>query len=325
MRKIENIINLIEKNNKFLIVSHQSPDCDAIGSTIALSLALQKLGKKVFMYNKDSVPGYLEFLKESSKIKKSLNEIDDEVSVVILLDCAEFSRPGKDFEEYITKKDFEIAYIDHHKTNGISSDYALIDENISSTGILIYELIKFMNVEMDKDIAESIFCTIIGDTGSFRYSNTYAETFEIAGELVKLGANPGEISKYIYDEEPLNKIRLLGLIINTLELDDEGKIAFIHVDNEMYESTDTTKEDTEGAVNIARSINGVEVAAFFKQVKNTENSEWKISLRSKDYVDVSKLAQSFGGGGHHKASGCTIHGSLQEAKTILYSKIVKLI
>ena len=188
MKKIENIKELIEQNNKFLLVSHESPDCDAIGSTLALGMALKKIGKTVFLYNKDNVPIYLQFLNGSSDVINDLEEVDEDLDVTVLLDCAEFSRPGKDFENYIEAKKCEIAYIDHHKTNGIESEYAIIDENISSTGVLVYELIKHMQIEIDKDIAESIFSTISGDTGSFRYSNTYAETFEIAAELVKLGA-----------------------------------------------------------------------------------------------------------------------------------------
>ncbi|NIP31586.1 MAG: bifunctional oligoribonuclease/PAP phosphatase NrnA [Candidatus Dadabacteria bacterium] len=325
MKNIENIKKLIAENEKFLIVSHENPDCDAIGSMIALGVALERLGKHVELYNKDSVPDYLKFLSGSSSITNSLDTIDEDISVVILLDCAEISRPGKVFEEFIKNNGYKLAFIDHHKTNGIDSDYIIIDEYVSSTGILIYKLIKELGIEINKDIAESIFSTILGDTGSFRYSNTYAETFEIASELVKKGADPGKISTYIFDEEPIEKIKLMGLILNTLEVDDSGRVAFLHVDKDMYECTHTKKEHTEGVINYARSIMGVEVAALFKQNHCNGNVEWKISLRSKDYVDVSKIAQEFGGGGHHKASGCKIKGSLEYAKSTLYSSIIKSI
>jgi len=316
MKNLDEIIALIKQNRSFLIVSHENPDCDALGSTIAMMLVLRSLGKDVIMYNKDGVPEHLRFLPEWSGVADSLDCFGDDVEVVILLDCADISRPGKEFEGEILKKNLTLAFIDHHASNRTSSDYCLIDEKASSTGVLVYRMIKHMGISVSSEIAECIFSSIVGDTGSFRYSNTCSETFMIAAELVDSGADPEKISRFIYDNEPLRKVMLRTLAMNTLEV--SGKIAFLHVSSEMFEQTGTKKEHTEGIVSMARSIEGVEVAVLLRQESDLD---WKVSLRSKEYVDVARIAGLYGGGGHRRAAGCVISAALDTIKLRLFSSI----
>ena len=177
-------------------------------------------------------------------------------------------------------------------------------------------MIERMGVSVSPEVAECLFSTIVGDTGSFRYSNTSSETFTIAAELVGCGADPGKISRFIYDNEPLAKVMLRTLAMNTLEV--TGKIAFLHVSSEMLEQTGTGKEHTEGIVSMARSIEGVEVAVFLRQ---DSALDWKVSLRSKEYVDVAQIAGRYGGGGHRRAAGCVISAPLDTVKRRLRSSI----
>ena len=316
MDKVDRILDLIKANQSFLVVSHENPDCDALGSTIAMALVLRELGKDVTMYNADGVPEYLRFLPECSGIADFLGGVTDEVDVVMLLDCADVSRPGKEFENFILKKDFTFAIVDHHATNDTGSEYCLVDENASSTGVILYRMIKRLGIPISPDVAECLFSTIVGDTGSFRYSNTCSETFTIAADLVDRGADPEKISRFIYDNEPLKKVMLRTLAMNTLEV--TGEIAFLHVSSEMFRQTGTEKEHTEGLVSMARSIEGVEVAVFLRQESDLG---WKVSLRSKEYVDVAQIARRYGGGGHRKAAGCVISAPLATIKRRLRSSI----
>ncbi|MYH40072.1 MAG: bifunctional oligoribonuclease/PAP phosphatase NrnA [Candidatus Dadabacteria bacterium] len=316
MSNLDNILNLIGANQRFLVVSHENPDCDALGSTIAMALVLRELGKDVIMYNKDGVPEHLRFLPECSGVADSLDRVTDGVEVIMLLDCADISRPGREFENLISNNDFTLAFVDHHASNGANSEYCLIDEKASSTGVILYRMIKRIGISISPEVAECLFSTIVGDTGSFRYSNTCSETFTIAAELVDHGADPEKISRFIYDNEPLRKVMLRTLAMNTLEV--AGKIAFLHVSSEMLEQTGTEKEHTEGIVSMARSIEGIEVAVFLRQESALD---WKVSLRSKEYVDVARIAGRYGGGGHRRAAGCVISAPLDTVKRRLLSSI----
>ncbi len=316
MNNLDNILDLIGANQRFLVVSHENPDCDALGSTIVMALVLREMGKDVIMYNKDGVPEHLRFLPEYSGVVDSLDRVTDDVEVVMLLDCADISRPGREFQNLISKNDFTLAFVDHHASNGANSEYCLIDEKASSTGVILYRMIKRIGASITPEIAECLFSTIVGDTGSFRYSNTCSETFTIAAELVDRGADPEKISRYIYDNEPLRKVMLRTLAMNTLEV--AGKIAFLHVSSEMLEQTGTEKEHTEGIVSMARSIEGIEVAVFLRQ---DSALDWKVSLRSKQYVDVARIAGRYGGGGHRRAAGCVISAPLDTVKRRLLSSI----
>ena len=316
MNNMDDILGLIGAKQRFLVVSHENPDCDALGSTIAMTLVLREMGKDVIMYNKDGVPAHLQFLPECSGVADSLEHVTDDVEVIMLLDCANISRPGEEFENLISNNDFTLAFIDHHASNGASSEYCLIDEKASSTGVILYRMMQRIGGSISPEVAECLLSTIVGDTGSFRYSNTSSETFTIAAELVDRGADPEKISRFIYDNEPLGKVVLRTLAMNTLEV--IGKIAFVHVSSEMLEQTGTGKEHTEGIVSMARSIEGIEVSVFLRQ---DSALEWKVSLRSKEYVDVAQIAERYGGGGHRRAAGCVIPAPLDTVKRRLLSSI----
>ena len=324
MDQINNIKKIVEENNSFLIAAHENPDCDALGSTLALGLGLLSIGKDVDLYNNDITPDHLKFLPEWNRVINDTESLKKCYDCIFLLDSADDMRPGLKFYEYVKTTDYNSKIvIDHHNTNSTNNELVWVDVNAASTGVMVYKLIKSLGIKSTKDISTLIFSTIVGDTGSFRYSNTNSEAFSIASELVDYGAEPEHVAQAIYENEPLKKINLIGKALNTLEIDDTKKIAYVYIDNDMYSETGTTREDTEGIINIPRRINGISVAMLLRQENDNEEAvdKWKISLRSKFDVDVSAIAKKFGGGGHVKASGLTITGDLVTVKNKLLEAI----
>jgi len=332
------IASVILSSDNILLASHENPDYDALGSMLALAYGLSSLGKDVDLYNSTNIPKHLKFLPGWERIKYKISEFKNNYDLFIILDCTDLYRPGKEFGDYISKYKEQgvgsdqkskgnLIIIDHHNTNSSDSGLTLIDVEASSTGVLVYKLLKHLNIEIENNIANCILSTIIGDTGSFRYSNTNSEALRISGELLEAGADLAMITQAIYENEPLNKIKLISEALNTLEIDESAKIASVYVDEWMYKKTETTREDTEGIVNILRSIDGISVAIFFKQDPTNGNNlpVWKVSLRSKYDVDVSKIAQIFGGGGHIKAAGFSIEGSINNVKNEVLESVKRVI
>lgn len=323
MSDLEKIVQSIQKGNRFLITSHENPDGDAIGSMLGLGLALESMGKRVFFYNKDGTPAVLRFLPGSDRVEKSLKSIEGNFDSTFIVDCTDTSRVGEEFEGFLGPEICgATVIIDHHQTNKPSADFYLLDPNASSTGMIIYTLLKYLSVEISPGIAANLYTTILVDTGSFRYSNTNEETFKVAADLVEHGADPWKISHAIYESEPLARFKLLGAVLSTLDVTEDGRIAWVVVNREMFMATGTGREDTEGLVNFPRSIKGVEVAVQFREEEPGQNgSRWKVSLRSNGEVDVSLVAEKFGGGGHKRAAGCLLVGTLSSVRQRLFGAI----
>lgn len=320
--ELETVLDLIREAKRVLISSHENPDGDAIGSMLALGLGIEQMGKEVVFYNKDGVPEILRFLPRSDRIGSSMNDVKGTFDLVFAVDCTGTNRAGGEFENFLKSgRCGKVVIMDHHQTNNSSADYHLLDPLSSSTGIIVYSVLKLLPVEIDSDIAKNVYTTIVGDTGSFRYSNTNPETFRIAAELVEHGVDPAEISEALFESEPLRKLKLIGLVLPTLEVSGDKRIASVYVDRNMYAESGARREDSEGIVNIPRSIRGIEVALFFREESAKVGQSWKVSLRSKGKVDVAKIAEGFGGGGHKRAAGCSLEGSLEEVKKRMFNAI----
>lgn len=311
----ENFKEIIGQNSNFLIVSHINPEGDALGSELAMALTLEKLGKKVTIWNLDPVPEIYRFLPHSERIHHS-KEIEGEYDILLLVDCGNFERTGLIEQEKIPAG--EVFVVDHHLTESPLKEKGWINPDASSTGEMIYELINLLGVDIDKDIAVNLYTAILTDTGSFRYSSTNPRALKIAGDLVEKGVSPSEIAGNVYESLPFRKLKLLGLALRTAERSPDGRVAWITVSQRMFRLTESGPEDTDEFVNSLRAIKGVEVAIFFRQ-KGPE--VFKISLRSKGRVDVARIAESMGGGGHKNAAGCELKGSLTSIK----KKVVKTV
>lgn len=311
-----NIIQTIMGSDNFIITSHYSPDGDNLGSSIGLYLALKKLNKKVFIVLDDLMPKNLKFLYQDVNICKS-EELNLNEYILIALDCGDKNRIC--CSESIIKNSKLIINIDHHASNDNYGDLNYVDSKASSTCELVYNLLVSMDEKiLDKKIGSCLYTGLVTDTGNFMYSNANSSSFIMASNLIKLEIDKENIIKDIYQNNPLNYIKLLGDALNTLEV-LENKIAIIGLDREIFKKHNISFNDVEGVVNYTRDIEEVEVGILLKE---KTPSEIKVSFRSKSYVDVNKIAQVFGGGGHMRASGCTIKDSLENAKQMIIKEVI---
>ena len=291
------IWNKILESDNIVLISHLNPDGDALGSSLSIFNILKKMGKNVSVVNMSNLPTYLDFLPNYDKVK---NRLPKKIDLMISFDCGSFDRLG------IEEKPSFLINIDHHISNTNYGEINLIEENAASTSQVVFNILEANGVEIDKESAICIYTALITDTGNFQYESVTSEVFRVASELVKAGVKPEYISKMLYERDKLSRLRFLAKALDKLEIFADGKIGLIEITNEMLQSTGADKDDTEGVVNMIRKLKSVEVAVMLRE---EENGDIKMSLRSKNYVDVSKIAIKYGGGGHIRASGATFKDS----------------
>ena len=312
---VRTVKQAIKKFNKFLITSHINPEGDAIGSQIAIASLLKKLGKEAVILDDSPVPNLLQFMAGTENVSKEMPH-DFNYQAVIILDCPDLTRIGR-VNDYL-KKDSAIINIDHHISNINFGKFNWVEPELSSTGEMIYDLFKAFKMKINLDEAIVLYAAIMTDTGSFRYSNTSSKTHRIAAELIDIGVLPYEMHTKIYETSSVQDTNLLGEALQTMKLTEDGKIAWLWVTKEMLKKTKASLEGTEGIINFARSIDGVEIAILFRETGTDERV--KVSFRSKGKADVNKLAASFGGGGHPTASGCSVLGKLEDVEKKVLEK-----
>jgi phosphoesterase RecJ-like protein len=305
---VEQIAGLLRSEKTFLILTHYRPDGDAIGSQLALALVLKGLGKHVEAWNDDEVPAKFHFLPGSNLITTPPAEPRD-FDVVISIDASNWQRVGTAAQKIKSKKHF--INIDHHVSNDKFAEINWIVPDAPASGQIAYDLIKRGGFPLTHDIAVCLFAAISTDTGSFTYANTTADCLRVAAELVQTGFDVGEICRHIYESYPYARLQLLQMALADLKLAHNKRVAYYWITNEMYEESGAKREDTEGLIDYARSIEGVYVAILFEEL--TEPNKVRISLRSKHpKVDVNSIARRFGGGGHPEAAGARITGETHE-------------
>ncbi|MFC1881004.1 bifunctional oligoribonuclease/PAP phosphatase NrnA [Thermodesulfobacteriota bacterium] len=314
---MDQIINQIKEANHILLVSHRDPDGDAIGSLLALGLAVGKLDKKATLYNASPIPAVYRFLPSVERIVRHIKKATT-YDVALILDCGHLSRIG-DAGETIGKMPV-IINIDHHISNTGFGDFRLIDPLACSTAEIVYRLIKALDVPIDKAIATSIYTGILTDTGSFRFSSTNLAAFAISKEMAELGVEPHDVAQHVYGTYSLGRIKLLNLALDSIEISNNGKLSVMTITDTMLEETGTQAEDVDGLINYARRIEDVKVAALIQEQKNGKTNSagpcrYHVSLRSDGTVDVAAIAGSFGGGGHASAAGFQIEATLAELKS----------
>jgi phosphoesterase RecJ-like protein len=301
------LLSLLKEQEKFLIATHISPEADAIGSSLALSMALESLGKVTLLYDKDPVPKVCHFLPSFEKFTNIIPSFIFSDFMLILLDCNTPTRAGID--------DLPFKYsavIDHHETEENFGDIKWVVPGASATGMMIFYLIKELGINITRDMAMSLYSAIAIDTGTFRYGNTTAETLRVAAQLVDAGANPAYISNNLYETWSHERFALFVSALNTLEVKDGVAITF--VTREMYEKTGAVPEDTENFPAFLRIIRDIEVSVFFREMGD---DFWKVSLRSKGKINVALVATLFNGGGHQSAAGYTVRTDFESAKESL--------
>jgi len=306
---LRRIAEEIRGGRSFLISTHQNPEGDAIGSVLALGLALKSLGKDALILTQDPVPEVLAFLPGTGEIihKAPVNRRFD---IALAVDCGDRPRLGEEFSK--VQGIGKIINIDHHVSNGFFGDLNLIDPGASSAAEIIYALIQTLPAPFTREVAENIYTGLLTDTGSFHYSNTSPKTFSVARACLLAGVDPWEVSQKVYDTQPLPRLRLLPRVLDTLELLEDGRVSAVVVTQQMLKEAGATVAMTEDFINFARSVEGVEVALLFREVTS---QKYRVSMRSRGAVDVARIAGQFQGGGHPAASGCTVEGSLSEVRT----------
>jgi len=321
MNNFDKISRVIRKNKNFLVTSHINLDGDGIGSELALYFILKKLNKKVTILNQDRIPKIYDFLPDSDKVQYwNNNRINPKsIDVGIALDCSSIKRIGRTYEIF---KDIKtIINIDHHKSNENFGNLNYLDCSASSVGEIIYELITFLNIDLlDEKISTCLFTAIITDTGSFRYSNVSSKTFGVASHLTRHRIKSHLIANNIYNRNTYPGLKLLGESLLTLEMDDSNYVSWLTITRKMLNDTNANDEDIEGIINIATTLNNVEISILFRE---TKDNKIKVSFRSKGNFDVNKFAGKFKGGGHTNAAGCLCSGKLDEIKEKILSKLFK--
>lgn len=311
LQSIEEASEFIRKHDQFLVVSHVSPDGDAISSTCAMGWILEQLGKQFVMINQGPIPNKLQYLYGSKNIHSLADEpFTPSYRAVICLDCADYQRIGSVSESI--KQDSLILNIDHHPTNDRYGVVNVVKDDAAATVEILYDLITSLKLTWDTKVAESIYSGLLTDTGGFRYSNTNAKVMEIASSMLQIGVNGARLAEHLLETTTYAHIQLLKRALSRLEMSEDQKICWLYITTEDMLDANAKDEDMEGIVNYPRNIDGVEVGILFKQVAE---DEVKVSFRSNGEADVSMVSQHFGGGGHRKAAGATVHGKLSDVIT----------
>jgi len=302
---LSEVVQLIEQKHRFMITSHIRPDGDGLGSGLALYWMLRSLGKDATVLLRDRVPPAYTVLPGSDMVVVA-QDVSEDYEAAFIIECSDVMRPGLP-----SLKDQFVVNIDHHSTTTAFGNVNWIDPTAAAVGEMIYNLCKALGAQVTKEIAECIYTALLTDTGSFHFSNTTERTLKIASELVRLGVEPARISQALFYSYPFSRIKLLGLVLSTIERDETGRLAWVTMDREtMYES-DASEEDSDGIVNHALSVGEVDAVAFFKELSP---GVYRVSLRSKGKNNVAKVAEMFGGGGHRNAAGCRIEGDFEDVK-----------
>lgn len=311
----EAMVERIRGGNRFLITGHRNPDGDAIGSAIALRGLIRRLGKSAEIVVRDGFHRSLHKMPGAGTVIVSDTlppDYPDGYDALFTMECPEHERTG------YPVLPGPVVNVDHHLGNTLYGEINYLDVEAPSVGEMILQLNRnYLKLELDHEIATAMYVSLATDTGFFRYSNTTHRAFQAAEELVRAGANPGEISLWINESVSAASLKLLGAVLNTMTFHDEERVAVMLLPRRFFAETGAVAEDSEGIVNYGRTIDSVLVSALLKEA----DGGVRVSMRAKPGVDVQRVAAMFGGGGHKAASGCFVPLPIDAAK----EKIVELL
>jgi phosphoesterase RecJ-like protein len=306
------LVDLIRKSQKPLLMTHVRPDADGLGSQLALADALRRIGKAPRVAIASRLPPRYEFLDPHRQVIEDFHPTGDgflSADAILVLDTGTWGQLDE-FGPWMKARTVPKAVIDHHRTQDDLGALRFVDTSAEATGRMAYEIIRALGAPLSKEAAHHLFMALALDTGWFRHANTTADTFALAEELVRAGANPTPLYEQLYECAPLARLKLVGQALSRMQVRAGGKVAFTEVFLSDYGATGAVPGDTEDMINYPRAIEGVEVALIF--IEQPEDGT-KVSFRSRA-VDVSKVAERFGGGGHKLAAGATLPDSLIVAR-----------
>ena len=317
----DEIVRILKLAKNVLVVTHIHPDGDALGSQIALGNVLRSLGKNVFFYGEETVSHLYRFLPGSAEIDSLLPALTG-FDCAVALDCGDRNRLGAAMESLLTVHPFVV--IDHHLGHQEFGDLRWIAPERASTGEMVYDLAQALGAELSLEAAYCLYAAIVSDTGSFKYSSTTADTFRIAGELLRKGVKPAEVCGKLFDNFTVKRLSLMRLVLDTLQLFAEDRLAIIAAPQDFFVKTGTAQADAETFINYPRSLDTVKIAAFLKE---SESGLVSVSLRSKGTAyDVAEVAAAFGGGGHRNAAGFKLgETTIAEVREKLLGELLPLV
>jgi bifunctional oligoribonuclease and PAP phosphatase NrnA len=313
---LDRIASELRSRQRFLITSHLKPDGDSIGSQLAMAYALRALGKDVRIVNRDpAAPGLLAFPGVADI--EIAPRVDGEYDALIVMECGDLARTGVEgLDRYFTIN------IDHHPGNAMFGSINWFDARAAACGEMVFDIVQRLGVPLSREIAVHIYVAILTDTGSFHYSSISPRTFDICRQCMEAGIDPVFVARSVFDSNNIGRLRLFGAVLGSVELEAGGRLAVIYLDRAMARAAGGTYDDTEGLINLPLTVKEIQAVVFFKE---WEPNEYRVSMRSKGTIDVGDVAKRFGGGGHKNASGCTVIGSLPEARQQILPLVVDAI
>ena len=303
---IDEIGEVMRRGRRFMLTSHRRPDGDSIGSELAIAFMLEQLGKEAIIRNRDPHPSAYQRIPGVDRILVGDCPEGGAFDAVFVIECTEIERPGLSHLD----RSFLIN-IDHHSKNRMFADLNWVDTDACAVGEMIYRLATQLGLRLTPEIATALYVSIATDTGFFHFSNTNARTFEVCAELAKAGANPAFVADALTDHKRPGQIQLLGRCLSRMELQWDLRVATIALFLSDLAEIQVAEGDTENIINYPRSIDGIDVAVFYKEIAPRD---FRVGFRSKTDFDVAALAAEFGGGGHAQASGCSVDGSYEEVR-----------
>jgi phosphoesterase RecJ-like protein len=310
---LDRLVSQIQSGRRFLVSSHQRPDGDAIGAAVGIALALRDLGKTAEVVM-DAVPPH--FLRPFPAVDgiRVTPQISDVADAALIMECSSLDRTGVAGLERSP-----VFNIDHHVGNTRYGTINWIDESAAACTEMVFTLIERLGVRLSTPIATHVYLGLLTDTGSFHFSHITPRSFEIARRCVEAGADPQWIARTHYDSSTLARVRIFGHVVNTMQLDPSGRVALLTMTTDAAAATGASYDDTDGIINFPLTVKDIQAVAFIKQM---QDGEWRVSMRSKGNIDVGAIARAHAGGGHKNASGCSIRGSLASVQEAFLRHLV---
>ncbi len=312
----------ISQSSSFILMTHIRPDADALGSQLGLALGLEYLGKKVKTVIPSSVSPRYRFMDQGKRVDRFImsDESLSNYEAIIVVDTGTWNQIGE-FGSYMRSRDIPKAVIDHHRTQDDLGGIRFVDTSAEACGKLIYDALRYLNVPLTEQISSLLFAAIAMDTGWFRHSSTNESTFGIAKELVAAGANPNLLYDHLFEHNSQGRIKLIGRVIERLSFALNDRVAFLEVYLTDFPATGSVPSDSEDLIDYPRSIDGVEIAILFIEQSSQTT---KVSFRSRLNIDIDKIAEEFGGGGHRLAAGALINAPIAETRKRVLQALEKL-
>ena len=313
-------VERLARATRALITGHQRPDGDSLGSQLALAELAGALGVATVVVNHDPAPSTLADLPGAALVAVGTSlpaDFPDRFDLVVAVECPELERAGFDGLDRLP-----ILNIDHHPANPLYGEVNYVDVDAPATGEMVWRMFRAAAIEPSTAAATNTFVALSTDTGDFRYGNATGRAFRAAAEMVDAGASPTVVAQWIHGRRRAAAVHLLGEALSTLRLERDGSIAVIELDEQAFRRSGASPEDTEDIINHPRTIDGVRAVVFLKQ---WEPGTVRVSLRSADRVDVRRVAERFGGGGHTSAAGCTLRGDLAAARELVVATVAEVI